>query len=236
MNSIGWYRAGREVTQAAARLLLRMDVVRRGQLPVGPKIIAPNHPTTIDPFLVPAYIDERVHILVTESAFKVPGFGAYLRAAGHIPVFAGEGKRAFEAALKLLCEGHNVVIFPEGALSPLDGSSHKAHTGVARLALRSGAAVIPVGIGLEPERIRFINTGIVNAAGEPEVARVYAHGRYVVALGSAMRMTGDVEDREHVRALSDQIMAKIGRLRAFSTQRVYAPHTRLRETSEFPAL
>lgn len=171
MNNKGWYRVGRDVTQAAARLLLRMDVVRSGPLLAGPKIIAPNHPTTIDPFLVPAYMNERVHILVTESAFKVPGFGASLRAAGHIPVFAGEGKRAFEAALHLLCEGHNVAIFPEGALSPVDGGLHRAHTGVARLALLSGAAVIPLGIGLEPSRIRFLNTGIVNAAGEPEATR-----------------------------------------------------------------
>ena len=80
--------------------------------------------------------------------------GRYLRAAGHIPVITGNGRAAFEEAKRLLGAGQTVTIFPEGSISPLEGGFYPARTGVARLALSTGAPVIPVGIHLDRERIQ----------------------------------------------------------------------------------
>ena len=236
------YQFGRSTMELYTRLMLDMDIIRQVPLPDGPKIIAPNHPTTLDPFLVTTYMDEQIHILITESAFKVPLFGRFLRHVGHVPVVMGEGRAAFIAAERLLQDGQTVAIFPEGALSPLNGGSHKPHTGVARLALMTGAAVIPVGIGLRSERIRFMNTGIRTRDGQEEIARFYTQGPYVVTLGAPMTLNGDVEDRDYVRQSSEAIMRKFARLSNHSTYRINmkaeaeAPARKLFETAEFPAI
>ena len=107
-------------------------------------------------------IGEPMSILITESCFKLPGLGAFLRAAGHVPVVSGSGKAALDEGIRLLRAGRTVGIFPEGVLSPLDqlgrGGCYAPHTGVARLALATGAPVIPVGISLDPARIVFRDT------------------------------------------------------------------------------
>ena len=229
------YQVGRFALQGYARLMLAMDIVHQAPLPDGPKIIAPNHPTTVDPFLVTMLCTEQVHILVTESAFKVPLFGRYLRRAGHIPVVTGEGRKAFETAQQLLLEGHTIAIFPEGALSPVGGHC-RPHTGVARLALMTGAAVIPVGIALQTERIRLLHTGIVNGGGQEEVARLYTRGAYAITSGTPIQLTGDVEDRQRVALLSEQIMQHIKRLSKHSAYRIDARTRPVCDTAEMPRI
>ena len=235
MSNRTLYQAGRYAMKLCARLMLQMDIVHEAGLPDGPKIIAPNHPTTLDPFLIPTLIAEQVHILVTESAFNVPVLGRYLWSAGHIPVVTGSGHMAFEAAKTLLMDGQSVVIFPEGALSPLNGRLCKPHTGVARLALVSGAPVIPVGIHLQYDRIRFVETTI---KGQSEIARWYFHGPYSATVGKPMHIGGDVEDRDYVVAISERIMRRILRLSQQSAYRLtgLAPAVPIRDTAEIPSL
>jgi len=112
------------------------------------------------------------------------------------------------------------VIFPEGALSPLEGGICPPHTGVARLALITGAPVIPVGIHLQRERIHFRATTV---DGKTEVARFYLHGPYAVTIGEPMRFEGNIEDREYVRVVSQRIMQRIVSLSAESARRMVAP-------------
>ena len=237
MNQQKLYQIGRLAMRAYTRLLLDTDVRHSAPLPSGAKIIAPNHPTTLDPFLIPAFYDEQIHILVTESAFKAPMFGKYLRAAGHVEVVAEQGRGAFEAARQLLLEGKTVAIFPEGALSPLYGSCSQAHTGVVRLSLLTGAPVIPVGIAVQPHRIHVIRTGIRNHDGQEEIARGYLHAPYGVTSGLPLIFDGDVEDRAWVRQLSDRLMQHILRLGRQSAYRIHAyqPKINLYETVELPS-
>jgi 1-acyl-sn-glycerol-3-phosphate acyltransferase len=212
-----WYRFGRSLVDMYASALFKMDVVRHAPLPEGPKIIAPNHPSTTDPALMLTLVEERASILISETLFKVPVLGRYLRAAGHIPVIHGNGRSAFEEAKALLEAGHTVVIFPEGAISPLDGGFHKAHTGVARLALSTGAPVVPVGIGLDRQRIQLAET-IVD--GKPEVGTWYIRGPYAVTVGEPLWFAGDVEDRGYVRSVAERIMGRIIKLAGQSTCRI----------------
>ncbi len=211
--------AGRMTARLYAGTLLRMDVQWRAPLPAGAKIIAVNHPTTTDPFLLMGVIPEPVNILVTEMCFQILGLGQFLRQASHIPVADGKGRAAFDEAVKLLRVGRTVGIFPEGALSPLEGGVCPPHSGAARLALTTGAPIIPVGIGLQREHITFRE---ITADGKTEIARWYFHGPYAVTAGEAMRFEGEVEDREHVRAVSQRIMQRISLLARESAQRISA--------------
>jgi 1-acyl-sn-glycerol-3-phosphate acyltransferase len=86
---------GRRVAYSYARRLTRSDVEWETDLPLGAKIIAANHPTTADPFLMMSWPFEPVYILIGEAAFKVPLVGSFLRLAGHIPVHAHRGREAF---------------------------------------------------------------------------------------------------------------------------------------------
>ncbi len=217
-----WYALGRVGVGAYAQLMLDIDIARHAPLPKGAKIIAANHPTTTDPILITQVTPEPMHILITEMCFKVPAVGKSLRMAGHIPVVTGNGRAAFDEAIQLLRDGKTVGIFPEGSLSPLDGGPEKPHTGVARLALISGAPVIPVGIHLQREHIRFVETIVDD---KTETARWYLHGPYAMTAGESMRFEGNVEDRQYVRSVSERIMQRIVRLAHESEQQMRAPQT-----------
>jgi 1-acyl-sn-glycerol-3-phosphate acyltransferase len=213
------YRLGRSAMDLYGRLVLDMDIQGGAPLPDGPKILAANHPTTTDPFLIMLLAAEQVSVLVTAGCFEIPVFGRYLLAAGHVPVIRNSGGSTVEAAGRLLRAGRTVAIFPEGAISPREGGFHQPHSGVARLALGSGAPVIPVGIGLQRERIRRFEAGM---AGKPEVVTWYPGGLYAVTVGQPLRFEGDVEDRAYVRLVSRQIMQRIVHLAQESARRVEA--------------
>ncbi len=228
-----WYAMGRAAVGGYAQLMLDMDITRHAPLPQGRKIIAANHPTTTDPVLITQATSEPMHILITEMCFKVPVVGRSLHMAGHIPVVDGNGRAAFDEALRFLMEGKTVGIFPEGALSPLDGDVNPAHTGVARLALLSGAPVIPVGIGLEREHIRFVETTVDD---KTEMARWYLRGAYAMTIGEPLRLEGSVEDRQYVRSASDRIMQHIACLARESAQRVHTTQAARSRQWRLPSL
>ena len=215
-----WYSLGHIAVASYAQAMLKMDISRHAPLPEGPKIIAANHPTTADPVWITLLTSEPMRILITEMCFKVPLVGRSLRMAGHVPVVDGKGHAAFDEAVRLLKDGQTVTIFPEGALSPLDGGAHKPHTGVARLALITGAPVIPVGIHLQRERIRFVETTV---DGKTETARWNLGGPYAMTAGEPLRFDGTVEDRECVRSATERIMQRIVSLSAESARRMVAP-------------
>lgn len=196
----------RPVVGTYANAMLDMNIHKHRPLPDGPKIIAANHPSTTDPFFVAAMLQKQVFILINDLLFQVPVLGTYLRRSGHIPVQVGKGQEAIDAALAYLKAGKSILIFPEGDLSPAEGGFHKSRTGVARLALLSGAPVIPVGIYLQRSQIRSIRS---NVRGRVEYGRWYLHGPYHITVGSSLLFAGDVEDREHVRAVANRVMKKI---------------------------
>lgn len=211
------YYCSRPVVLSYAGTMLKTDVRKHAQFPVGAKIIAANHPTTTDPFFVAAMVRQQSFILIKDLLFQVPVLGEYLRRSGHIPVKVGSGPAAIETALEHLAAGHTIIIFPEGELSPEDGGFHQARTGVARLALASGAPVIPVGIHLNWNRIHTIRSTV---RGQVEYGRWYLRGPYNLTFGKALHFHGDVEDREHVRTVADAVMHHIIELAHESKERM----------------
>jgi 1-acyl-sn-glycerol-3-phosphate acyltransferase len=154
---------------------------------------------------------------VTGAAFKIPAFGSFLRRIGQIPVAAGWGRQAVAEGVARLAAGQTVGIFPEGALSPTDGSLASVHTGVARLALSSGAPVIPIGIASDQSCVRNLPTEIDGSIG---IAKLAVGGPYAVTIGEPLSFCGDAGDRLYVREVADQIGEHIAALRRQSSSRL----------------
>jgi 1-acyl-sn-glycerol-3-phosphate acyltransferase len=160
-----------------------------------------------------------LNVLITEKAFSVPIFGWFLRKVQEIPVPLKEGSAALELARQHLENGQSVAIFIEGHISPTEGGFLPPRSGAARLALRSGAPVVPVGIFLHRERCHNIRSRI--AGGIPSEARWYLRGPYAITVGHPAHFAGDAEDREHVRRTSETIMEKIQALAQESEGRIH---------------
>jgi 1-acyl-sn-glycerol-3-phosphate acyltransferase len=210
------YGVSKPVVKTYTGTMLKMDVQKKSPFPAGAKIIAPNHPSTGDPFFVASMLGHQCFIMINDVLFQVPILGEYLRRSGHISVKPGHGQEAIDEALEHLRAGHTVMIFPEGLISPLDGGFHKARTGVARLAIASGAPVFPVGIHLQKDRL---HTLISTVSGKQETSHWYLRGPYHVTVGNPMLFSGDVENHGLVNITAKQVMLKIMSLADESKQR-----------------
>lgn len=114
----------------------------------GPVILAGNHPSYLDPVLVGLGIRRPIRFMAWDALFRVPLLGQLIRAGGAFPVDIrkGKGESAFREALKVLNGGEPLGIFPEGQRSE-QAAMGELRTGVARLAIESGAPIVPVTIG-----------------------------------------------------------------------------------------
>jgi 1-acyl-sn-glycerol-3-phosphate acyltransferase len=211
------YQIGRTFLSGYARLMLDVDIQHQAPMSEGPKILVANHPTTTDPFFLLPLISDYVSFLVTGAAFNIPGVGSVLRATGQIPAVRGSGGATIEAAVRQLRAESSIAIFPEGALSPLSGGLHQPHSGAARVALLSGAPVIPIGIGLQRERIRVIQA---NIEGEKATGHFYLSGHYAVTVGQPLCFEGDVMNYQYVNAVSNHILQQIKTLADQSDERI----------------
>ncbi|WES65937.1 lysophospholipid acyltransferase family protein [Microbacter sp. GSS18] len=148
------YALGRMVITPLARLVYRPHIEGRANVPKhGPVIFASNHLSFIDSIAIPVAAPRPVHFLAKASYFEGHGFSGWVQreffaAIGAIPVQRGAGQAALDALdqqRRLLDEGSAVALYPEGTRS-LDGRLYKGRTGVAFLALQTGAPVVPVGL------------------------------------------------------------------------------------------
>ncbi len=114
----------------------------------GSVILAGNHPSYLDPVLVSLAIPRKIRFMAWDALFKVPVLGTMIRGVGAFPVDLrkGKGEAAFQEALKVLQAGETLGIFPEGQRSER-GPMGELRTGVARLAVETGAPIVPITIG-----------------------------------------------------------------------------------------
>jgi len=135
------------LAQLILRLLFRFRVEGRENVPCnGSLLIAPTHRSYVDPIFVGAAIPRRAFYMAKAEAFEVPLLGVLMRAYHAFPVHREVfDKRALKTALRLLERGEALVIFPEGKRNP-NHELLKPKLGIAYLALRTGAPVLPVAI------------------------------------------------------------------------------------------
>jgi 1-acyl-sn-glycerol-3-phosphate acyltransferase len=155
----------------------RAAVVRR--LPDGPVIVISNHTSYVDGLLL-AIVCRRLgrsaRMLAAAGVFKAPVIGAVARRIGFIPVDRGAANAAdaLGPAEDALAAGELVAIFPEGRLTrDPDRWPEKAKTGAVRLALRTGAPIVPValeGAYRVVGRRKFVSNLLKNVVLRPKVA------------------------------------------------------------------
>ena len=113
----------------------------------GPVIVASNHPTYFDPAFLMVGIHRSVRFMAWEKPFRVPLLGALMRAYGAVPVdMKKPGKDSFAAAVRILRSGEAFGIFPEGGRTKAGQMMNPFKSGVARLALITGAPIVPATI------------------------------------------------------------------------------------------
>jgi 1-acyl-sn-glycerol-3-phosphate acyltransferase len=138
----------RIVVGAVARLRVTGDLP--AELRRGPLILAANHISPFDPIALAAACRVRrvaPRVMATGGLFRAPVVGAVMRACGHIPVERGTTSvtESLGDAIRAVAAGSVVLVYPEGRIGLDPGMwPERGRTGTARLALASGATVVPV--------------------------------------------------------------------------------------------
>jgi 1-acyl-sn-glycerol-3-phosphate acyltransferase len=143
------YAFGKATVAPVMRVLWRPKVTGLENLPrTGPVIMASNHLSVVDSFIIPIMVARPVYFLAKNEYFRGPVMRTVMTGLNQIPVDRSGGRAslmALDAALPVLRDGNVLGIFPEGTRSP-DGRLYRGRPGVARLALDAGATVVPVGL------------------------------------------------------------------------------------------
>lgn len=140
------------VARIGCRLFADVRVEGLDRIPrKGPVILAANHISNMDPVVAGSWITgalrrRRIHWLGKRELFDWPFIGWLAAHGGVHPVDRGAADvEAFRLASKILDEGFVLFVFPEGTRSPT-GELQEAKDGLAMLAMRSGAQILPIGI------------------------------------------------------------------------------------------
>jgi glycerol-3-phosphate dehydrogenase (NAD(P)+) len=148
------YWLTRALMQPFFHIYFRLSRIGREHIPAeGPVIVAANHRSFLDPFVIATMARRPMYYVAKRELFKNRLQAWILNALGAFPVDRGSGDgEMIETAKAILARGDIVLIFPEGTrIRP--GSLGKPKRGVGRLALESGAPVVPVAvIGTEAVR------------------------------------------------------------------------------------
>jgi 1-acyl-sn-glycerol-3-phosphate acyltransferase len=184
----------------------------------GAAILASNHVSFCDSFFLPLMLPRRLTYLAKAEYFEDWKVAWFFRAVGQIPIRRGPGanwRRSLETAVDVLGEGKLLGIYPEGTRSK-DGRLHRGHTGVARVALRAGVPVIPVGL---------IGTREVQPVGA-RLLRPFR--RITVRIGPPLDFSayaGREDERIVLRQVTDEVMEAIRHLSGQEYAGRYHPTT-----------
>jgi 1-acyl-sn-glycerol-3-phosphate acyltransferase len=140
------YEPVRVLTVIYALITFRARGIGSENVPNGSVILAPNHASFMDHFFTAAFIRRRVQFMGKSQLFK--GIGAWIYSHGGVfPVRRGHhDEESFTTAFRVLDRGGAVVMYCEGGRSRTGKVGQEAKPGIGRLALESGAPVVPVAI------------------------------------------------------------------------------------------
>jgi 1-acyl-sn-glycerol-3-phosphate acyltransferase len=204
------------VVTPVLRICCRIRVEGNEHVPrSGPVILAANHRSFLDSIFIPLVIPRRVTFVAKAEYFDDKRVAWFFRGVGQIPIRREGGsasERALEAATEVLEAGGVFGIYPEGTRTR-DGKLHRGHTGVARLALRTGAPIIPVGI-IGSDEVQPIDS---------KLPRLFKTVR--IRFGEPIELghyQGRHDDRLALRDVSDEVMFEIQQLSGYEYVDTYA--------------
>jgi 1-acyl-sn-glycerol-3-phosphate acyltransferase len=144
------FRLARWLLRAILASILRVRVEGLERLPAGPYVLAWNHLSWVDPFLLIGWLpaSPRLHLLGRRSAINNRWWKRRVLAfmGGVIPVESGELRDLAESVGRTLALGGAVAIFPEGAIGGQEGALQPLRRGVAHFAAQAGAPVVAAGL------------------------------------------------------------------------------------------
>lgn len=212
------YLLGRGLISVVAKTIFRPTITGRENVPKnGPVILASNHLSFIDSIVIPISAPRRVQFLAKSHYFTGKGFKGWVSrnffsAIGAVSVERGAGQAAQDAldqGKRILEGGNAFALYPEGTRS-LDGRLYRGRTGIAWLALATGATVVPVGL---------IGTQEIQPVGSklPRVRKV------TVKFGKPLDLAhyGPATSGKARRQATDEIMAAIHALTGQELANVY---------------
>ncbi|HWU21584.1 MAG TPA: lysophospholipid acyltransferase family protein [Nocardioides sp.] len=184
----------------------RPQVIGMDRMPrKGPVIIAPNHTSEIESFVLCLVLRRQPRFIAKAEYFSGKGLRGMadriiVKATGQIPVdraAGGDKSAALEAAADVLRQGDVWAVYPEGTRSP-DGRLYRGHTGALRVALEvPGVTVLPVAISGARE---------VDNPGR----RGWKRGRVRIEFGEPLPLSSyDASSPEDWRAATDELMRRI---------------------------
>jgi 1-acyl-sn-glycerol-3-phosphate acyltransferase len=212
----GLYAFGKVFVAPPLRAIWRPKVSGVSNVPRrGPLILAANHLSLVDSIVLPAVTPRPVYYLAKDEYFRRRPLRMLMNGLNNIPVDRSGGRAslmALDAAEPVLAAGRVLGIYPEGTRSP-DGRLYRGRPGVAKLALDTGATVLPVGI---------IGTEHIHAIGarRPRVARCE------VIFGEPLDLTpwaGEPVKSRVLREITERLMREIGKLTGQEYVGRYAP-------------
>lgn len=180
----------------------------------GSLLIVANHLSWYDPILLGVALNRRVWFFTKSEIFRWPIVGSACKATGQIPVHRGESDRAaLQKGLAYLQEGKALGIFPEGTVER-KATMIPALTGVAMLAVRSGATVLPIahkGTRKILRSPRWWYPSVTITIGEPYMPVV----------------PPDMSRKAGMQRVTDEMMLRIARMLPPENRGVYADLERL---------
>lgn len=187
----------------------------------GPAILASNHLSFSDSFFLPAVLDRKVTFIAKAEYFTTPGVkgrltAAFFKGVGQLPVdrsgARGAGEAAVRSGIEVIERGELFGIYPEGTRSP-DGRLYRGKPGgLARVALATGAPVIPVAM---------IDTEKIQPPGKI-VPKLMRPGIRIGRPLDFRRYQGMEHDRFVLRAVTDEVMYEIMKLSGQEYVDIYA--------------
>jgi len=209
LGTNGWFRFGAAILRPILNLIVKKDWRGGEKLPQsGPAIVVCNHLSYLDPLTFTHFLynnGRAPRYLGKESVFRVPIVGRVIRGAGQIPVSreSKDAVKGLEHAIAVLKAGHLLGVYPEGTLTRDENLwPMRAKTGVARLALMTGAPVYPCA-SWGPEKV---------IPPYSKKIKLFPRTRVSIMMGEPVdlsRWQGRADDPVAIEEAADHIMDRI---------------------------